>query len=227
MLSPEESAHLVRVHRLREGDAVTLFDGNGSLWQGRLSSAHPKQVSVQVERTEVCPAPGVRIHLAQALPKGKLLDSLLNAGTQLGLSSLTPLLTERTDIRLQPERWAHQQARLESIAIEACKQSHNPFVPKIHKPITLEAFLDALPADCPRFYASLGPEAQAAASVSCSASDVVWIVGPEGGFSVQEDARIRAAGCQPICLGPHTLRLETAALCCVFLASLSAPAVKP
>lgn len=225
-LSPEESAHLVRVHRLREGNPITALDGNGTLWHGKLSSAHPAHALLDVERIETRPRPTVQIHLAQAIPKNRLLEDILAQGTQLGLSTLTPLLTQRSEVHPKPERWAHQQDRLQTLAIEACKQSGNPFLPTIAAMTPLAAFLkqEAAPHTL-KLYASLGPQAHSAAQVLKAQhphpiEHVLWLVGPEGGFDSTEDAAILAAGFLPVSLGAHVLRLEVAALGALFLGTL-------
>ncbi len=213
ILDAQESNHLLRVHRAQIGHAVTVLDGKGTVWHTRLSSTDRHVAVLEVLHAETQAPMGPKITLAIGLPKHKILGEILRHATELGLNTLIPLATEHSEVHPHAERLEHQHERLEHIAIEACKQSGNPFLPKILNPCSLDAFLVST-AHNPslKLYASLGPEAT---PNTPKGPELLWLIGPEGGFSTTEDLRIRQAGFTPVRLAPYVLRVETAALCAV------------
>ena len=216
-LSTAESHHAMHVLRLGAGAEVELFDGRGRRAAGRIAMAKHGKVSVEVVGPVIeSPRPAPTIHLATAIPKGKRLDWLLEKATELGAASLTAVRFERSVSGGEPlgesarERWrAH--------CIAAAKQCGLDFLPEIHDPLSLQAFL-AAPAAGPavRLVGDLG---EGAASLPQAMSDwepdeqpVTVLVGPEGGFTPAEREAIRAGGFVPVHLGSTVLRIETAAL---------------
>jgi len=219
VLSPEESGHLVRSLRARRGDTVVLLDGEGLVAEGRLSVADGDAAQVEILKVSRAPAPAPRILVAQGMPKGGTMDGLVRSVAEAGAAEVIPLMSARSEVRLDAERAAAKAARWRDQAIEACKQCGNPWLARVAAPIGFRPWMDALPPAVPgevRLTASLEIDAEPLARVDlAAAARVIWLVGPEGDLAPDELAAARHAGFRPVTLGPLTLRAETAALACV------------
>lgn len=222
-LSGDEGHHAARVLRLRRGDAVTVLDGAGGELACVVAEVAGSRVRLEVTARRTVPPPPFRITLLQALPKGKLFESVVQKATELGVDRIVPLLSERVVAQLDDRKAASRQAEWQQVAVEACKQCGQAWLPRVEAPVTPAAFL----ARGERFdlplVASLQPgsrsprrwfeEYRARAGVR-PVSVSVW-VGPEGDFTAAEVAAIVAGGARPITLGPLVLRVETAAVYCL------------
>ncbi|HCJ11636.1 MAG: hypothetical protein A2Y14_05525 [Verrucomicrobia bacterium GWF2_51_19] len=220
-LSREESHHLVRVLRARVGDAVNVLNGEGAVGVGRLIDASIPAI-IRIEERKQYTRPEPQITLGICIPKGKTFDSLLKKITEIGLFDVCPLLSERTEVKLDAETSAKKAEHWEQTCIEACKQSSNPFLPKIQKPSTLQSFLEACDADL-KIVASLEPASQPLLATLRPSKRVAMLVGPEGDFSPAEYSQIRTCGFLATSLGRNVLRVETAvvyALSVIHAASL-------
>ena len=223
IFSPEESHHAVDVLRLRSGDSAAIFDGKGTEARVRLTQVSADEVSYETLSTARTPPPSCRIRFGQALIKPVGMDLLIQKLTELGVSEIWPIASERSVSKPSGEkRISH---RWESIALSACKQSGQNWLPKIHEVGPLDNFLSA-PNPAPpagRIIGSLQPEAKplpallAAARQAGKPPALDLLIGPEGDFTPAEIGRARSAGFQPASLGPLVLRSETASL---FLASV-------
>ena len=221
--SPEESHHAVDVLRLRSGDSAAIFDGKGTEARVRLTQVSADEVSYETLSTARTPPPSCRIRFGQALIKPVGMDLLIQKLTELGVSEIWPIASERSISKPSGEkRISH---RWESIALSACKQSGQNWLPKIHEVGPLDNFLSA-PNPAPpagRIIGSLQPEAKplpallAAVRQAGKPLALDLLIGPEGDFTPAEIGRARSAGFQPASLGPLVLRSETASL---FLASV-------
>ena len=222
-LTPEESHHAVDVLRLRTGDSAAVFDGKGTEARVRLIQVSSNEVTYQTLSTARTPAPTCRIRFGQALIKPVGMDLLIQKLTELGVTEIWPIASERSVPKPSGEkRISH---RWDSIALSACKQSGQNWLPKIHEAAPLDTFLSA-PDPAPatgRIIGSLQPEAKplptllAAAREAGNLAALDLLIGPEGDFTPAEIGRARSAGFQPASLGPLVLRSETASL---FLASV-------
>ena len=221
--SPEESHHAVDVLRLRSGDSAAIFDGKGTEARVRLTQVSADEVSYETLSTARTPPPSCRIRFGQALIKPVGMDLLIQKLTELGVSEIWPIASERSISKPSGEkRISH---RWESIALSACKQSGQNWLPKIHEVGPLDNFLSAANPAPPagRIIGSLQPEAKplpallAAVRQAGKPPALDLLIGPEGDFTPAEIGRARSAGFQPASLGPLVLRSETASL---FLASV-------
>ena len=223
IFSPEESHHAVDVLRLRSGDSAAIFDGKGTEARVRLTQVSADEVSYETLSTARTPPPSCRIRFGQALIKPVGMDLLIQKLTELGVSEIWPIASERSISKPSGEkRISH---RWESIALSACKQSGQNWLPKIHEVGPLDNFLSA-PNPAPpagRIIGSLQPEAKPLPALLAAVRQVGkppaldLLIGPEGDFTPAEIGRARSAGFQPASLGPLILRSETASL---FLASV-------
>lgn len=214
-LEAEEAHHAHRVRRLATGDRLWLFNGGGLIARGRLRriTERGRVIEVLVEERLAVPPPGRRIHLACALPKGERTGTLLEMATQLGMSAFTPLVCARSVVKPGPQA----PARWRRICLEACKQSRRFYLPALREACTpaelaaAEATRDghalwiAQPGGTP--LATL-----VAAALDAAPSDITVLIGPEGGFTEEELAAVKAAGGVEMDLGEAILRIETAAL---------------
>jgi 16S rRNA (uracil1498-N3)-methyltransferase len=216
-LGSEESRHCAEVLRLQEGDRVTLFDGEGSVADAVLTGVHRKHCRVTLGERTSTPSLKCAITLAQAVPKGKNMDLILQKAVELGASTIVPLLTRRTVVRLDEEDASRKQERWQQIALEACKQCGRNQVPRVTHPSSLEEFLKQ-PREGLILLASLQPGAVSIKEALAKAPHyqaVTVLVGPEGDFTQEESAAALAARAIPVTLGPMILRAETAALYCL------------
>jgi len=204
-LSGEQAHHCVRVLRLGRGDEIELFDGCGEAIRCRIEAATGRMVRlVALQRCSSPPLP-CRITLAMAVIK-KHFDFIVQKATELGVAAIIPLISERTIVR------ADKTLRWTEMAVEACKQCGNNWLPLIAPTQRLEDFLCAPSHFDLMLVAALQPDARPAKTVIRSARSVCVLIGPEGDFTPTEYAAIRAAGFRPITLGPLVLRADTAAL---------------
>ena len=219
VLASEESHHLVVVNRARLGEPVVAFDGHGTEWQCELTGHRKQAATLAVRATRQSAPLPCAITLAQALPKGSVMDDIVRHATELGVARILPLASERSQVHLDDNRQDRKVEKWRTGALEAAKQCGNPWLPEIAPPANLATTLDAA-ADCElKLVASLQPGAQSLKSALAAfraqhgklPSKALWLVGPEGDFSPAEMAQLASRGVVPITLGPLVLRCDTAA----------------
>jgi 16S rRNA (uracil1498-N3)-methyltransferase len=206
VLSGEEARHLAKVLRAAVGDTVSLFDGSGREWPARVVAIGRERVDLETDDPLVTPAAGgPRLTLAVALPKGERQKWMVEKLTELDVARLVPLKTTRG----VAEATAAACTRLERVVIEACKQCGRNTLLEIAPPRTIAAVIAEAPAGTRLVIAQPGGSALDPAPI---ATHVIALVGPEGGFTDDELAAAKQAGAIRISLGPHILRVETAAV---------------
>jgi 16S rRNA (uracil1498-N3)-methyltransferase len=211
--------HLGRVLRAHVGDVVEAVDAGGTLLSVRLTALAARRADgVIVARTRLATESPLDLTLAQGVPKGDKMDGVIRMATELGVTRVVPLLTERTVVRLEPARWSARLGRWQRIAKEAAQQSGRAAVPEIATP---------------REVSSWGPEAGRAGLLVCLWEEeregldkrlppgprprVTVVVGPEGGLTADEVRGLADAGAVVAGLGPRLLRTETAGAVAVAL----------
>ncbi|MGA6098135.1 16S rRNA (uracil(1498)-N(3))-methyltransferase [Stutzerimonas marianensis] len=204
---PEASAHYIsRVLRLNQGAAVQLFDGSGMEFLGELIEVGKRQVSVNLhEQFAGQPEPRLQIHLGQGLSRGERMDWAIQKATELGVAQITPIISERCEVRLNDERADKRLAHWRQVAISACEQCGRSVIPVIHAPRPLPQWLP-VEADLKLV---LHPVAEPL-STHPSPGALAFLIGPEGGLSEDEVKQAMQAGFHPARLGPRVLRTETA-----------------
>jgi 16S rRNA (uracil1498-N3)-methyltransferase len=203
-LPAAEVHHARHVLRLRAGDELEVFDGVGHAVRCRLGADGAPLTPLHHSITPPLP---VRLTLAVAVIK-KNMDFLVQKATELGVAAIVPLVTGRTVARPpRSDRWRE-------IALEACKQCGNNWLPEITAPQPFADWLRAPGNHDVRFVAALQPDARPVKEClpAKPVSAALLLIGPEGDFTATEYAAARAAGCVPVTLGPLVLRADTAAL---------------
>jgi 16S rRNA (uracil1498-N3)-methyltransferase len=222
-LAGREAHHALQVLRLKRGELVTVLDGVGNefLCAVENSSRHAVTLSVSLKNF-TAPLP-CSITLLQSVPKGKVIESIIQKAVELGARRIVPLLTERVVTQLDEEAAADKRTKWQQVAIEAIKQCGAAWLPEIETPTTLEEFLKrrdkfdlslvgSLQKDRRHPRECLGEFQVKHGRLPQSVG--VWI-GPEGDFTPEELEAIQAAGALPISLGRLVLRVETAAIYCL------------
>jgi 16S rRNA (uracil1498-N3)-methyltransferase len=205
-LTADEARHLREVLRLKPGDEVWVFDGEGKEFRARVAQARREfaELDVDQEIEPARPESPLQITLAVALLKGEKFDLVVQKTTELGVSRIVPLITRYADIKLRDESDATKRvARWQRIALEAAKQSGRAVVPEVSLPVALPAVLTP---GCLFFSERQGGE------LKPMANPMTAIIGSEGGWSDEELDQARAAGAQIVTLGGRILRAETAAI---------------
>jgi 16S rRNA (uracil1498-N3)-methyltransferase len=222
---PAGATRHVQVLRLQPGDSITLFnhgpgwDGSspGGEFEARVTLMGRSQVQVEIgAHANVEREPQRAVHLALGMPANERMDWLVEKAAELGVASIQPLMTERSVLRLAAERATKKVEHWQSVAIAACEQCGGNRVPTVHAVKTLTQWLGSLnltQAGAPKaMLLSLGEGTQALRGVELGAATVLFLSGPEGGLSRNEESAAMVAGFVPVTLGPRVLRSETAAL---------------
>jgi 16S rRNA (uracil1498-N3)-methyltransferase len=214
LLLPPGAARHVQVLRLQPGDRITLFNGEGGEYEAVVERMGRSEVSVQVERHDPVEREAMReVHLAAAMPANERMDWLVEKATELGAAGIQPLVAERSVLRLAGERAAKKQAHWQAVAVAACEQCGRNRVPAVHDVADLRGWLarPALPG-AKRLLLSLRAGTRPLRDAAGDSGPVIFLSGPEGGFTPAEEDAALAAGFQPVTLGARVLRAETAAL---------------
>ena len=204
-LDSQQANYLGNVMRLKTGDQALLFDGASGEWLAIVSDAGKKRMALTIERKTREQESVPDCWLAFAPVKRSQTDWLVEKATELGVARLVPVITRRTIV----ERV--KLGRLEAIAIEAAEQCNRTSVPEITEPLSLDMLLKGRDFERRLYFADESGGEPAASAFKPGAALI--LTGPEGGFTDEERAAIRAApNAVPISLGPRILRAETAAL---------------
>lgn len=200
--------HLIRVLRAKVGDPVTLFNGDGRDWQGTITNANKRGATVALsDFTEPATESPLTTHLGLCLSKGERFDWAVQKATEMGVSSITPLFSERVDVKLPADRIPKRVAHWQQIAASACEQSFRTVVPDVHAPTPLADWLKIVDGDVRLVLhhhdGGGGLPERAPASVAL-------LVGPVGGLTDAEVSEAIESGFQQIKLGPRVMRTETA-----------------
>ncbi|GGA20388.1 16S rRNA (uracil(1498)-N(3))-methyltransferase [Paenibacillus physcomitrellae] len=224
----EDARHITKVMRGKPGDKFIVSDGQGRVVLAELSLLEPEGVTaVILETIEDTSEPRIKVDIAQSLPKGDKMETVIQKCTEIGAAAFVPFLSERTIVQYDERKEEKRIARWSKIAKEAAEQAHRSRIPDVGQPVKWKKLLELfdgydLVCMCYEkelgeqlrdivqpFAASLGPEVS---------SRVLVVVGPEGGFTEEEVAEAEAAGAKSVGLGRRILRTETAgmaALTCI------------
>lgn len=217
ILPVEQSHYIHRVLRLKAADALTLFNGKGGEFSAVVVTVSKHGVAVRIDdhvfRNVESP---LSLHLVQGVSRGERMDTVVQKATELGVSRLTPVLTEFSVVRLddaakRDKRTAHWT----KIAQSACEQCGRTVPPVIDTPVHFDKWRQHLVQDAARRIALHPAAATPLATLQPVSGNVMLLIGPEGGFSDSETGEAAAAGFEACSLGPRILRTETAAIAAI------------
>ena len=223
LLSGREAHHALHVLRVRRGEAVTVLDGKGLVRHCQVEEPGRDCVRLTVLEKHLEPPLPYRVTLAQAIPKGKLFESIVEKATELGAARIIPLLTERTIAKVRGNDESGKLAKWRLAAIEAIKQCGSAWLPTLEAPMTIDRFLSENQEPELPLVGSLREDAQHPRihfqeferKHSRQPESVSIAIGPEGDFTDDELSQLQSAGAQPITLGPLVLRTDTATVYCL------------
>lgn len=226
ILQGREAHHATRVLRLKAGDEAVVLDGAGRTIHCRVVEGSKSSLTLEVLSTHVVPPDRASVTLVAAIPKGQLFEDIVEHATELGVSTIIPMITERSNVRLAEADALAKQEKWQTISREAMKQSGNVWAPVIRVPTSFHKLLSSPPPEELSLVGSLRPgavEVRAAfAGFSRRAGGMpkavrLW-VGPEGDFTDGEIDQLVSLGVTPVTLGSRVLRCPTAALVLLGLA---------
>ena len=214
VLLPEQAGeHLARVLRLERGHPLILFNGDGREYDAKLTSLAKRAVSADVLASRFVDRESrLPLTLAQGIARGEKMDWILQKATELGVARIVPLVTERTEVKLDEDRAARRMLHWTSVIAGACEQSGRTRLPLLDPPLRIERWLESL-IDRSDLRLALTPGGDITPrTLPTMSHGAVLCVGPEGGLSDHDIALLGQTGFLSLRLGPRILRTETAGI---------------
>lgn len=221
-LGGDQARYVGRVLRLRTGDALTVFDGSGGEYSATINKVTKQELLLNVDEyfSRDAESP-LRLRLVQGISRGDRMDIVVQKATELGVHRISPVFTDHSVVRLEPDRAAKRRAHWQKIAQSACEQCRRNIVPVVDAPQSLVDWF-AENAGSPGMQVILRADAaDAMPAIDLQGDDLAILIGPEGGFSNSEYESAVAAGLRAVRLGPRVMRTETAALATLSIAQAS------
>lgn len=222
ILEDEDYNYIVRVLRHREGDSIVLFNGEGGEYHGIIIEITKRHLTVRLKKyNPINRGSRIKINILQSLVKGEKMDFVLQKGSELGMHSITPIVTERSVLHLKKEQLPKRLERWHQIITSACEQCGLNIPPQLHEPIALKEWIENHSSEEESLLITLSPTAEQSLGNFLShdledgetmPASITFIIGPEGGLSDEEIELLQKAGAHSVTLGPRILRTETAAL---------------
>lgn len=206
-LSDATTQHVSRVLRMKAGDQITLFNGNGSEFLCTLARVDKRHVDVNIiEQVSTSRSSPLKIHIGQSISRGERMDYAIQKATELGMSRMTPLFTERCEVRLNDDRRDKRSKHWQQIAISACEQSLRNELPHIEPIQPIQDWLNNVEADLKLV---LHHHTEQPLGNFPRPASIALLIGPEGGLTEEEVTAALNAGFKPVALGPRVMRTET------------------
>lgn len=212
---PDNVVRHLNVLRVKNTEEIVLFNGNGKAYPALPEVLEKRYASVRILREEATDNESpLNITLVQAVSAAERMDFTLQKSVELGVAEIRPVISERCVVRLSGERAEKRVARWQEIVVSACEQSGRNIVPKVLPLTTYAQALQQLPQETTKLLMSLN-RAQKLSDVRPQSGKVVFMVGPEGGWTEKEEQQAFDAGFQSVTLGKRVLRTETASLAAI------------
>ena len=212
---PDNVVRHLNVLRVKNTEEIVLFNGNGKVYPALPEVLEKRRASVRILREEATDNESpLNITLVQAVSAAERMDFTLQKSVELGVAEIRPVISERCVVRLSGERAEKRVARWQEIVVSACEQSGRNIVPKVLPLTTYAQALQQLPRETTKLLMSLN-RAQKLSDVRPQSGKVVFMVGPEGGWTEKEEQQAFDAGFQSVTLGKRVLRTETASLAAI------------
>lgn len=212
-IDADKARYLTRVLRLRVGDSLSVFNGEGSEYTAAITSISRSNATLRVGAiTSVQTESSLRVHLVQGISRGDRMDFVVQKATELGVKRVTPVFTEHGVVKLDAARAEKRRDHWQKIAVSACEQSGRVRLPLIDAPMPLKSWFGNKPQRVDTELI-LNPSASTSLTkIEVPETKVCVLIGPEGGFSDAEFEDAGVAGFRAVSLGPRVLRTETAAI---------------
>jgi 16S rRNA (uracil1498-N3)-methyltransferase len=207
--------HIVRVLRLKTGDVFNLFNGDGNDYPAEITAIDKKGAKALILSCHAVDNESpLRIHLFQSIARGEKMDWILQKATELGVSAFTPMVSDRTEVKLDSERSDRKLSHWQGVIRSACEQSGRAILPAVHPPIPINQMNGAVKRQ-QAYY--LDPEAAEGINGldPDRTFDMLLAIGPEGGFSERDIRLLQTAGFKGLKVGPRILRTETAGIAAI------------
>ena len=212
---PDDVVRHLNVLRVKNTEEIVLFNGNGKVYPALPEVLEKRHASVRILREEATDNESpLNITLVQAVSAAERMDFTLQKSVELGVAEIRPVISERCVVRLSGERAEKRVARWQEIVVSACEQSGRNIVPKVLPLTTYAQALQQLSQETTKLLMSLN-RAQKLSDVQPQSGKVVFMVGPEGGWTEKEEQQAFDAGFQSVTLGKRVLRTETASLAAI------------
>lgn len=210
-LDANAAQHIAKVLRMKKGFKLNLFNGDGFFYAAELSLVDRRTVHASIaERVKCESESNLKTHLAIVMSRGDRMDYAIQKATELGINQITPLSSERCEVKLDDAREDKRIKRWQQVAISACEQCTRASVPSINPVLTLEEFME-IPRDPDSLSLVLHHrDTQDLKSIQPRPSKVTLLIGPEGGLTAEEIDNAKQQGFQACTLGPRVFRTETA-----------------
>jgi len=213
LLEGDRARYLGRVLRLRVGDEITVFNGEGPEWTAMIETMTKSAATLRIgDRRETGTESPLKIHLVQGISRGERMDFVVQKATELGVKRITPVLTEYGVVKLDQARGEKRREHWASVATSACEQSGRTRLPLVDTPIALRDWFGSKPTEVGAELILAPGTATALTAIDTPTTKVCLLIGPEGGFSETEYEDADIAGFTAVSLGPRVLRTETAAV---------------
>lgn len=212
---PDNIVRHLNVLRVRPNENITLFNGKGKAHAARLTVLEKRRAEAEIlhEDTTDNESP-LNITLIQSISSGDRMDFTLQKSVELGVTAIQPVISERCIVRLDGERAAKRLARWQEIIISACEQSGRNTVPPVLPIIGYREALDKMPSESTKLIMSIN-RARKLGDIRQPSGAIAFMVGPEGGWTEQEEQQAFEVGFQAVTLGKRILRTETAPLAAI------------
>lgn len=212
-LDPDQSHYIGRVLRLRLGNQLLIFDGEGNEFLAVVTNLSRQGVNIRVEgQSTTHTESDLRVHIVQGISRTERMDLVVQKATELGVKRITPVLTRRGVVKLDKTRAEKRRGHWQKISASACEQSGRVRLPLIDTPLPLIDWLDNKPGKVDAELV-LRPDAKTPLGrIPAPQTKVCILIGPEGGLDDAELEAAETAGFVPVSLGPRILRTETAAI---------------
>lgn len=212
LLEGDRARYLGRVLRLRLGDQISVFNGEGPEWLATIETMTKSTATLRIgDALDATTESPLKIHVVQGISRGERMDYVVQKATELGVKRITPVLTEYGVVKLDEQRAAKRRDHWQHVAVSACEQSGRTRIPLIDTPLPLRNWFGTKPDEVGSELILKPGAPLALAGVSSPTPKVCLLIGPEGGFSDVEYEDAAIAGFEAVSLGPRVLRTETAA----------------
>ena len=207
-LPPEASHYVGKVLRAKLAQSLRLFNGDGQEYSATVTAVNKKSVIVAIQSASNGQPPSpLHTHLGQVMSRGDRMDYAIQKATEMGVNAITPLSSERCEVKLDLQRLKKRLHHWQQIAISACEQSGRSDVPTIHQPVLLSQWLEQVEAQQKLV---LHPHNTVRLTELATPNSCALLIGPEGGLTDAEVNAAQTQGFQAMLLGPRILRTETA-----------------